>query len=314
MSDAVDQALALWGLTDASAALVAQRENTVWRVARGEGDLALRFHRPGYRTEAELRSELDWMAMLARGGLSVPAPVPRPDGSLIARVGDHFVSVLDWLDGHPIGTRGRFDARIADPVALARDLGRTIAQLHDLTDAWQPPAGFTRPDWRRDGLLGEAPLWGRFWDHPHLDSEGRALLLRARAAAGAALAEIEAEADQGLIHADILAENVMVQDSGLSLIDFDDCAIGFRDFDLATPLLKFADHPRAEALRHALIDGYASRRTVDHDQLELFILLRALTYPGWIMTRLDEPHAPERSLRMLATAYDLSNRFLKRRS
>lgn len=312
MNETVRQALALWGMQQAQARLAAQRENAVWRVTHRGADYALRFHRPGYRTGAELRSELQWMLYLAAGGLPVPRPIRTANGAFIGLVGAHHVSLLTWLPGRPIGTQGALHD-IPDPGAMAHDLGRAMARMHDLSDAWTPPAGFTRPDWRRAGLLGAAPIWGRFWDHPHLDAQGRALLLRARDAADAALAGIEGDADQGLIHADLLAENVMTHQGRLSFIDFDDGAWGFRDFDLATVLLKFAHQPYAADLRAGLCAGYAARRAVDADRLDLFLLLRALTYPGWIMDRLNEPGGAERSEKALATALEMSEHFLKRR-
>jgi Ser/Thr protein kinase RdoA (MazF antagonist) len=312
MTKAVEQALGLWGMDGSVAELAAQRENKVWRVTHNGERYALRFHRPGYRSADELRSELQWMGMLARGGLSVPVPIAMPDGGLIAQIGDHHVSLLTWLAGRPIGATGTLHD-IADPVALCRTLGRDMARLHDLSDAWMPPAGFTRPDWLRDELLGEQPLWGRFWDHPHLSAQEKTVLLRARDAANAALSRIEGQADRGLIHADLLGENIMISDAGLSFIDFDDGVFGFRDFELATFLVKFLDAPGYSEMRTALCDGYATRRRIDPDDLDLFLLLRALTYPGWIIDRMDEPGGADRSARLIKMALRLADEFLKRR-
>lgn len=313
MTQPIDQALALWGMQAAKARLVAQRENSVWRVDDQGAAFALRFHRPGYRSKAELNSELQWMAHLAEGGVLLPCPIPLPDGPLIAEVSGHHVSVLTWLDGRPIGASGNLDG-ISDPEQLAFALGQQMTQMHDLTDAWTLPAGFSRPDWRREGLLGDAPLWGAFWQHPHLKTVQRALLLRARDAAFDALTEIEQDADQGLIHADLLAENIMIHEGQLSFIDFDDCAWGFRDFELATFLLKFLDQPYYPALRQGLCAGYTTRRPVDGRQLDIFLLLRALTYVGWIIDRVDEPGGAARSQRMLSQALTLANDFLKGRA
>ena len=306
------QALALWGMEDAAVALAAQRENTVWRVSRDGRDYALRFHRPGYRTDAELRAELQWMHMLAAAGLELPDPVSMPGGDWVGRVGGQRVSLLTWLPGHPIGETGRLHD-IADPETLCRTIGQHMARLHDLTDRWTPPAGFTRPDWRREGLVGDRPLWGRFWDHPHLSTEQRALLCEARATADADLVRIEATADQGLIHADLLAENVLIQDGRVAFIDFDDCAFGFRDFELATFLCKFANDPDFGQMRAALCAGYAARRDVRAADLDLFLLIRALTYPGWIADRLAEPGAAERSTRAIGSALHFATEYLTRR-
>jgi len=310
MNAAVEQALALWGWQGASAELFARRENAVWRVRRdGGGDHAMRFHRPGYRSGDELRSELDWMGYLARSGLCVPSPVARPDGTLTGAVGDHVVSLLTWLPGRPLGHLGQLHG-IDDALALCRRIGALMARLHDLSDGWARPAGFTRPDWRREGLLGETPLWGRFWDRPLLTPDQRALLIDARAAADAALRGLERDADQGLIHADMLLENILVDGDSISLIDFDDGAFGFRDFELATFLLRLDHRPDLPEMRAALCEGYAVRRRVRPTDLDLFLLVRALSYPGWIADRMGEPGADERSARAIATAVRHASRFL----
>ncbi len=310
MSEALaHQAAALWGFDPARVSLAARRENIVYRAEGSDSAYALRLHRPGYRSQAELDSELHWMAALEAGGMAVPRPLPLPDGQMTAKVGDTLVDVLTWLPGAPLGTGGAMEG-VADRPALAHRLGRLLAQLHDLSDDWTPPTGFTRPAWDRAGLLGDAPLWGCFWDHPHLTPDQRALFHAARAQADADLAACEAELDYGLIHADVITENVLRDGDTLYLIDFDDGGWGFRDFELATFLMRFLDAPDYAGIRAALIDGYSIRRCIEPSRLDLFLLLRALTYPGWIMPRLHEPGGTARSARAIATALPLAERYL----
>ena len=312
MTEAVREALQLWGLQDAQVTLAAQRENQVWHVVQGDAAYALRFHRPGYRTLDELRSELQWMAALAERGFAVPGAIPQRDGRWIAEVGDHPVSLLTWLDGRPLGAKGTLQD-IDDPGAMCRQLGAQMAELHRLSDDWPLPEGFTRPDWRREGLLGEDPVWGRFWTHPDLSTAERDRLLQTRLVANAELAGLEHGLDQGLIHADLLVENIMIDEGRLAFIDFDDCAFGFRDFELATFLIKFHGTPAWAEMRSALCAGYATRRAVSAGELDLMLVCRALTYPGWIMPRLHEPGGKDRSAKALATALDLSARYLAER-
>ena len=44
--------------------------------------------------------------------------------------------------------------------------------------------------------------------------------------------------DLGLIHADMVHENILIDGSSLVIIDFDYCGFGYRLFDLATALTK----------------------------------------------------------------------------
>ena len=309
MSGPAQQAAALWGLNPAQVTLVARRENEVWRAEGPGGPYALRLHRPGYRTQAELQSELDWMAMLAAGGLTVPRPTPSRSGRLVEVIGDTAVDLLTWMPGRMVGAQGALDG-IADREGHMRRLGALLARLHDLSDAWTPPEGFTRPRWDRPGLLGQAPLWGPFWENPDLTQTQRETLLRVQATADRDLAAREAGLDYGLIHADAITENVMVDGDRLVLIDFDDGGWGFRDFDLATVLMRQLSAPDYPALRAALLEGYASRRPVDPQALDLLLLCRALTYLGWIIPRRDEPGGEERSRRAVATALPLAETYL----
>lgn len=310
MTDTVaHQAAPLWGFTPEKVTLIARRENAVYRAVNNTGTYALRLHRPGYRTKAQLQSELDWMSALAKGGMAVPRPIPMPSGGYVAEVGGYLVDVLTWLPGRMLGHQGQFDG-VADRPGLARKLGQTLAQLHDLSDAWTPPASFTRPAWDRAGLTGSNPLWGRFWQHPHLTAAQRDTFERVRDVADAHLARIETGLDYGLIHADAITENIMIDGDALCLIDFDDGGWGFRDFDLATFLMRQIDLPDYDAIRAALIDGYSIRRRIDFGVLNLMLLLRALTYPGWIIPRLQEPGMEARSARALATALPLAEAYL----
>ena len=74
MNAVVEQALDLWGLQGATYSLVAARENAVFKITSGTGNYALRLRRTGYRTDAELRSELQWM----KGASPNPVNIARP--------------------------------------------------------------------------------------------------------------------------------------------------------------------------------------------------------------------------------------------
>lgn len=311
MLEIAKEAARHWGLGGAEIALAARRENVVFRVSAPGGEYALRLHRPGYRSDAELTSELQWMAALAEGGLDVPQPLAAQDGRFMVAVAGHQVDVLNWVPGAALGCAGELQG-VEDRPAFCHALGRAMARMHDISDAWEKPEGFTRPAWDRAGLLGEAPLWGRFWEHPHLGAPERALLERVRAAADDVLSRAEQGADYGLIHADLLSENMLWDRGRIYMIDFDDGGFGFRDFELATFLLRFEDAPDYAELRAALCEGYGARRQVNAADLDLFLLLRALTYPGWIADRLGEPGAEARSERAIETALKSAWRWLDR--
>ena len=279
------QAVQHWPQITGTPVLFMQRENAVYRVETNAGPHALRLHRPGYHSAAALRSELDLMAMLAGQGVQVPRPMAARDGALLATWAGHNASLLSWLPGQPMGRSGQpLALRGPARAQLFAAIGAQMARLHSLTDGWTPPPGFTRPAWDSDGLLGEVPLWGRFWDIG--TAADRAILAAFRDRARAMLAT---DLDFGLIHADLVNENVLVGGGHVHFIDFDDCGWGYRVFDMATTLYKAVDEPDFAALQVALVAGYAAQRRVpDLSLLPLFLALRGVTYLGWIAARRDE--------------------------
>lgn len=297
------QALPFWGLEGASIRLVAQRENAVFRLSHARGNFALRVHRADYRSRSELQSELAWMAVLGKAGLTVPHPVATLDGEPLAVVAGRAVDLLHWVSGVQLGTTGQ-GIEVPDPVGTIFKLGQTMGWLHNLSDGWERPAGFQRPSWDRAGLLGDAPLWGRFWENPALSGVQAQLLVRARDVAQARLQVLDRQLDYGLIHADMLFENILVDGMCQCVIDFDDGGFGYRLFDLATTALRLEGLPQEAGLQRALLAGYRNERVLDETELPLFVMLRALSYVGWIATRRDVPNwdARQKTAIKVATA------------
>lgn len=307
MTDPVEQALALWGMTGAEWSFVAGRENRVYKVTHDSAAFALRFKRPGYRDLEELASELAWMAEMARVGLSVPAPRQSSAGRFLEELCGHYVDLITWLSGGPLG-HSRDPLTLPDAPGTFRRLGGIMARMHAACDAWSPPIGFNRCRWDAEGLLGSAPLWGRFWENPTLDAPTAAMLRDFRTQAKRALASLDL--DTGLIHADLVRENVMIDGPELHLIDFDDGGYGYRLFDVATTLLKNRAEPNYPALKQALLEGYLSVRPLDMTHLDLFLALRAVTYVGWIVPRMEEPESMVRNTRFIKDAQELCSAWL----
>lgn len=289
--------------------LIAARENEVWRLRLpGGAPAALRLHRAGYQTAGAIRSELWWCGQLAAAGVPVPAPVPGVDGTALLALPDgRLASVVTWAEGEPIGAAGVLlagDARSQS--ALHRDLGRLIARVHAATAALALPDWFTRPSWDLPGLVGEAPFWGRFWEHPAATPDQRRSLLRARGWLAERLADHARDARLLPIHADVLRENVLAGPDGLSLIDFDDAGFGLPLYDLGTVLSQCLSEPAFPAIRGALIEGYG---TGDGATVDAMTLMRCCASVGWTMPRLPPDHPVHRS--HLARACALADRLVR---
>ncbi len=295
------KALEHWDIGPALVALVAARENTVYRVETTDRKFALRFHRPGYRRQCELKSELDWMAVLSQGGLNLPKPVAAKNGSFCVIVAGHAVDMLSWLEGRPMSEYGAPTSAETVTQSFAA-LGKSMAQLHRLSDEWSLPESFSRPAWDVDGLVGDAPLWGRFWENPTLTADQAKLFTSARDRAASILRRRCDELDYGLIHADLIPENVLLENGKAQLIDFDDSGFGFRLFDIATTLNRAHRDGHRQDQCSAFLAGYQSQRRIDLEFLGLFQGLRALTYLGWIVPRMGEAGAQARNERFIREA------------
>ena len=285
--------------------LVKYRENAIFSVRDAKGiRFALRIHRPNYHSDAALESELSWMEALAGDGLPVPHVLANKLGKVITLTSapgvpeTRRVDLLNWVDGAPLS---QLEEQGGLPAQQRRDLyrklGQLMAQLHEHGTQWTTPTGFARHNWYEDALVGSDPLWGRFWELPALDDEQRDLLLWARAEGASALASYPRHADNsGLIHADLIADNVMVDGQTLHPIDFDDAGFGWHMFDIATTLYFLSGEPDYPALRDAMFEGYREVRPLpksEEDTLPLFLMLRGTTYLGWVATRSETATARE---------------------
>jgi Ser/Thr protein kinase RdoA (MazF antagonist) len=316
------EALDHWPVRAHEPVLMKYRENAVFRITLEGGQLAaLRLHRPGYHDETSLRSELHFMAALKLGGLDVPSPVPTSRRQSLVRLpaNRHFAEqhadVVSWIDGAPLGQSGVPLSHSAEMQAdIFFRIGQGMATMHELADAWEPPERFRRPAWDAEGLVGEKPLWGRFWDCRGLSSESTIALSALRNELRRALANVERQnLDYGLIHADLVRENIFLAgaENNIAFIDFDDAGHGFRLFDLATTLLKNRNEPAYPAIEQALISGYRSRRTLSDvalASLPLFMLLRSLTYIGWLAERPELPDAAERLSRYVNESLEMARK------
>jgi Ser/Thr protein kinase RdoA (MazF antagonist) len=164
------------------------------------------------------------------------------------------------------------------------------AQLHDQASGRTLPPGFERHALDADGLVGDEPWWGRFWDVPEHSPGEAALFDDARRSIHRALVAYGTDtATFGLIHADLLPQNILVQPDGLAVIDFDDAAFGWHLHDLSVALVQYVHHERFPAIRDALVAGYRSVRPLDERSLALlptFLLARTFAEIGWYDTRL----------------------------
>ena len=279
--------------------LLSLSENAVFRVdTAASRPFVLRLHRPGYNTLPEMESEVVWVEALRASGVNASVPKQALDGAryVTVRVGDELrvAGAIEWVDGEPMQDLLERDAsRVAQQYRL---LGSVAARIRLQSEHWQPPTGFVRRRWDRDGLVGSNPLWGRFWEVPSLDESQRTVLVAARDELREELGSLSTDSSEfGLIHADLHLNNVMVSGSVSVVIDFDDAGFGWYLHELAVALHPALELPWYLEARAALLEGYEkSSALTDRERLLLdsFVTMRCLMVVGWLAARPElELHA-----------------------
>ncbi|KAA3451773.1 aminoglycoside phosphotransferase [Mesorhizobium sp. SARCC-RB16n] len=323
VTDLAKRALEHWGVRGGEPELLKYRENAVFRVHLPGGRPAvMRVHRLGYHTDAALGGELQWMSFLQAEGVATPSPIATQAGDPFVLVGTaalaqpRQVDCLSWLEGRAVGARGvplGFTPEQLKQVFTA--IGRSIAHMHTVTAAWTPPAGFARHAWDFDGFFGAAPNWGRFETSPFLDGARRELVFQAREKAVKALSEHERSARNfGIIHADLVRENVLIHDDAVRIIDFDDCGFGWHMYDLAVALYQNRGEPLYPLIEASLLEGYRQQRELTSEDvaaLPLFAALRAFAFLGWVQSRVEGDITREVGLRMSDIAADVVIAYLR---
>ena len=320
LTEAGRDALRHWDIEDARLDLIKYRENAVFKVSKDDFRAALRLHRHGYHSDDALRSELQWMEALSDSGIEVPKVIPTAAGEAFSHASNEGlpgvmqVDLFEWIDGEQLGSIEEGVADAGEAGRLFSSLGELAAKVHNQAVSWTLPEGFVRHAWDADGIAGEHPLWGRFWEIESATAEQSSILSRARERIHDDLSALpKSPGKYSMIHADLVAENILVADDGMRLIDFDDAGFGWHLFELVTALIFMRGEDYFDAAEAALIDGYRKHRSLTDEELEwlaLFYLARSTTYVGWVHTKSETETARELTPMLISMACELADEYL----
>ena len=226
--------------------------NATLKVETTDGQLfALRINTNSPRTPENLRAEIAFVRLLAEDGrVKVPHPIENREGDFYTSIlheasGRMFHCVLySWILGEELEEEPQDEQQLSA-------LGAAMATMHLAVEGFELPEGSSLPTfddplwWTEDFLLSEKSV---------LDAEAKDLISQALAAIKSGVAKFFASGTPRLIHADMHGGNALWYEGSLSVIDFDDCGIGFPLQDLATALY-YLDTPEQDA---AFRQGYES--------------------------------------------------------
>ncbi|MGU3436348.1 phosphotransferase enzyme family protein [Actinomycetes bacterium M1A6_2h] len=290
MPDFARLALPAWGIpSSASVELVSTSENATYSVTDSGTRRALRVHRAGYHSLRAIESEHAWIDALRRDNVvRSPAVVRTSSGESVARVNDRHVALFEWVDGRsPDDTPQSF-----------REIGAVSARLHAHARSWRLPARFSRLTWGFDEQLGPHAHWGKWQDAVDLDAAGSDVLRRCVRIIESRVRQFGCGGDRfGLIHSDLRAANLVVDDSGaVTVIDFDDCGFGWYIADLAASLSFIEDRSDVLELVDAWLTGYRSVGALSADEesmVSTFVAMRRIQLTAWIASHPDADTAKQ---------------------
>src|SRR5205814_1622606 len=174
----------------------------------------------------ELNSERIWTRALAEAGVAVPIPVTTREGAdyvsvPVPALGQHRqAGMTRWIEGELLSDVLEREPDVHALEHYFEQLGAIEAAMHNQSSAWRPPPGFTRHAVDNDGLMGDAPFWGPFWEHPALSPAERRLFVETRDRIRGALDRYgRRPSTYGVIHADLHAGNLLLNGDTLTVID-----------------------------------------------------------------------------------------------
>ena len=295
---AAHNALASWDIQTQDIEPLTLTENIVFKITDGtKQSFVLRLHRPGYHNLNELLSELQWTEALLDAGLTVPVPRTTRDGRQYVSVylgNQHrYAGLLKWVDGMPMEN---LIASNPDSTFVENSfslLGEVMAKFHNQAVSWTIPLKFSRHSFDADGLMGEAPFWGRFWESSALTPDQKIYFDTLRHNIYDLLLEFGQDpCTYSIIHADLHPANIVVEGSRLHVIDFDDSGFGWHGFDLAVAIWDRLDFSANggffEVAHEGLLEGYLEARQNTKaiiGNIPIFLLMRSLMLIGWIHER-----------------------------
>jgi Ser/Thr protein kinase RdoA (MazF antagonist) len=254
--------------------------NDTYIVATANNQYVLRVYRTPWRSHSDVKYEVDVLEYLAQHGVSVSSPIRNRDGELANAVtapeGVRQVALFTYADG----TRGRLDPNVS------HEYGRTLAQMHNVTDGFSPAC--SRP-----------PL-----DRRHLIDEPVGIFTPAMVEYGGDVAYVHAWArtlrdciaveglDFGFCHGDFHDWNAHWNGSMLTIFDFDCCGPGYRMYDLAVFLWNLKiNYKGCEAENWApFLDGYRTVRPLADRELQAipwFVPARRIWLAGLYLSNED---------------------------
>ena len=195
-------------------------------------------------------------------------------------------------------------------------MGELAAKTHIHSISWPKPKNFERLIWDFSSVFGQNPTWGNWRDGPDITENQMKILEVAQRKIKSRLEDFGMGKERfGLIHADMRLANLLIDENGTRLIDFDDCGMGWFLYDFAAAVSFFEDDPRIPDLKKSWVRGYRKVRELsqyDEFEIDTFIMLRRFALLAWIGSHIEAPEAQALAPGFAQITADLANKYLEK--
>jgi Ser/Thr protein kinase RdoA (MazF antagonist) len=266
-----------YNMPDAEVSWLAYTHNAVMKVVHEQGHFVLRLQDMGKLPNVE--SEFTILKQLFESNIEVPKPVQVMDVPKSPIVG----LLLSHLEGAPF--------RLAERVIRLDmiSIGLYLAKMHNV-----PIKAENRPNLDYNGLFGETGVYRLNEEAKQVFTDEQLTVMDAAAEkVKAAMDELgTGENEFGLIHGDLLLQNILFHEGEVRALDFEYCGWGYYLYDLTPLLWQLKPQARYPELEQALWNGYTVIRPLSsrhRELLETFIAGRQVASMRWVAANRHNP-------------------------
>ncbi|MDQ2712288.1 MAG: phosphotransferase [Acidobacteriota bacterium] len=286
LGQVVDTLLPRYGLSPIQRTLLQYENNAVYCIVTSLGEqFVVRVATTWGRSEEEQRSEMQWLEALRREtSLAVPEPVHNLEGDLVTTIVTEGIAPEGTMEAHPCVV---FRWMLGEPPKaglapkLMERMGAFTAEMHRCSERFAPDADFVRPRWDWERLFGAPSILRDENVMTTLTSQQREVLHAAGEQIRRALSCRGKQAlCLGHIHADLHSDNILINDSAVGVIDFDDCGFGYYLFDIACVLDSFQRRVFVDQAEYREGAGGATPRLRRHPPLTARLRRLSGHFPG----------------------------------
>lgn len=286
-SPIAEQALAPWAHDDGTLEFFRSSANFLYLFEREGTTHFLRFAASSERSRDAVESEIALLRWLGGEGIDVAVPVRSDAGNDVETVeteaGVVHAVVFEAVEGDQLAPEELDLPRF-------REWGAAVGRLHAALRTCQAEFAGRRPTLRDrvEQMRGAVPM-------------GFAAMHREADQLVAALDALPAGPDAvELVHLDLELDNLVWGEHGITVLDFDDCARGWHEADIAFALRDLLDEgagPDDRRVR-SFVEGYGSHRPLSEEALArvpLFSRLARMMTAARIAGALDLVESPDQA-------------------